>query len=362
MTQINRRSILGASAAFGGLTALGVGASAAMLSNNAPGDDLPTGAWTPLQNMPFPVQEIYPTAFRKAETTSNGFKPAPMNILVNAGGLTPDEGYNVTDAVTFYDPAYDQWGFGTSLPEPRHHISLVANNGYLYGIGGFARNENGGWQMRGNCWRTGSLSEQWSDMQPMPHPQAESICQPIGPNIHVVGGRAPAGSSNRDWADHIDTDQHWLYDDASDKWFKRAPLPTPRNSSAGAVFNGALYVIGGRTVAGGNTSAVEVYDPLSDRWERARPMPKAQGGLAAAVLNRKIYVFGGEYFSPAGGGVFAEAWEYDPIADRWRAVAAMPRPRHGLGAVTLGNNIYVVGGAAKAGGAETSAALDRFEI
>jgi N-acetylneuraminic acid mutarotase len=90
-------------------------------------------------------------------------------------------------------------------------------------------------------------------------------------------------------------------------------------------------------------------------------MPKAQAGLAASVLGGKIYVFGGEYFN-AGGGVFPDAWEYDPRTDEWRAVAAMPRPRHGLGAVTLDNAIYVLGGAARAGAEATSAALDRFEI
>jgi N-acetylneuraminic acid mutarotase len=91
-------------------------------------------------------------------------------------------------------------------------------------------------------------------------------------------------------------------------------------------------------------------------------MPKAQGGLAATVLKGKVYVFGGEYFSPAGGGVYAEAWEYDPKTDRWRSVAAMPRPRHGLGAVTIENSIYVLGGASSAGGSNTSSALDKFEI
>ena len=63
-----------------------------------------------------------------------------------------------------------------------------------------------------------------------------------------------------------------------------------------------------------------------------------------------------------GGGVFADAWEYDPREDRWRAVADMTRPRHGLGAVAIGDAIYVVGGAAKAGGEETSTAVDAFTM
>ena len=216
--------------------------------------------------------------------------------------------------------------------------------------------------MRGNCWRLKQLNGSWEQLAPMPHPQAETVCQSLNGYIHVVGGRSPSGSRNAEWSDHIDTDEHWYYDTPSNAWRKLAPLPTPRNSAAGAIVNGVLYVIGGRTVSDGNTAAVEVYDPLSDRWESARPMPKAQGGLAAAVLNGKIYAFGGEYFNPAPGGVFAEAWEYNPDTDKWRAVAAMPRRRHGLGAVTVGEAIYVLGGAAQVSSGETSAALDRFEI
>lgn len=353
MSNLTRRHMIAAS-----------GAALAFGSAQAHEDDNLIGAWSPLADMPFPTQEIYPTAFWKPSGFSDGLKPNPSEgaLLVNAGGLTPSGEHNVTDAVTIYDPATNSWRYGTPLPEPRHHIALVNNNGFLFGVGGFARNENGGWQMRENCWRLDDLDGRWEVMAPMPHPRGETVCASLNGYLHVAGGRAPSGSLNRNWSDHIDTDEHWAYDSRADRWLSLAPMPTARNSSAGAVIGNTLYVIGGRTVNDGNTDAVEVYDPQSDRWNRARPMPKAQGGLAAAVLNGKIYAFGGEYFSPRPGGVFAEAWEYDPQADTWRAVAAMARPRHGLGAVTIGDAIYVIGGAAKVGGDETSAALDKFEI
>jgi len=352
MRPINRRSVLAGGAAMAGAAAFGARAH----EPNAP------GAWAPLANMPFATQEIYPAPFWKPREVGPGLKPTPYNIIVCAGGLAPDALNSVTADVTFYDPLYDAWGYSTPLPAPRHHVALVNNNGYLYAVGGFARDRFGGWQMRADCWRTGELDQPWDRMAPLPHPQAESVCESLGGFIHVVGGRAPAGSLNTNWDHHIDTDEHWMYDAASNSWRSLAPLPTPRNSAAGAVVNGVLYVIGGRTVSDGNKNVVEVYDPLSDRWATARPMPKAQAGLAAAVLNGHIYVFGGEYFSAASGGVYAESWEYNPDTDEWRAVAAMPRPRHGHGAVPIDNAIYVMGGASSPGGVNTSAALDKFEI
>ena len=352
MKSLNRRSVL--------LGGSGLIASSAMQAYAH--IDASPGSWTPLANMPFPVQEIYPAPFWREKNATRSLKPKPYNVIVNAGGLAPDSPYEVTDKVTYYDPLQDQWAYGEPLPAPRHHIALVNNNGFLYAVGGFARDRNGGWQMRTDCWRTGALDERWDEMASLPHPQAESVVASLNGNIHVVGGRSPAGSQNSNWNHHIDSGEHWVFNPGSNSWKAAAPLPTPRNSSASAVVNGILYVIGGRTVSDGNQSTVEVYDPLSDRWERARPMPKAQAGLAAAVLNGKIYAFGGEYFSPAGGGVFAESWEYDPRSDQWRAIAAMPRRRHGLGAVKLDNAIYVMGGASAVGGNNTSNALDKFEI
>lgn len=350
MVAMNRRTVMGG------------GAAAFLATPVFAHDPKNPGSWTPAADMPFPVQEIYPAPFWKSSAGTTSLKPTPYNIIVNAGGLTPSGANNVTGEVTWFDPQTNEWGYGPPLPQPRHHVALVNNNGFLFAIGGFARDSSAGWRMRNDVWRLKSMDATWEPMTPLPHPQAESVCTSLSGFLHVVGGRAPSGSRNENWSDHIDTDEHWVFDNATSQWREAAPMPTPRNSAAGAVLNGVLYVLGGRTVRDGNTAAMEVYDPLSDRWEQARPMPKAQGGLAAAALNGKIYAFGGEYFGIGGGGVFADAWEYDPREDKWRAIAAMARPRHGLGAVTLGNSIYVIGGAAKAGGAKTSAAVDKFTI
>ena len=52
-------------------------------------------------------------------------------------------------------------------------------------------------------------------------------------------------------------------------------------------------------------------------------------------------------------GVFPQVELYDPAANRWTALDPMPVPRHGIGAVTVGDLIYVPGGALRAGFAAT---------
>ena len=52
--------------------------------------------------------------------------------------------------------------------------------------------------------------------------------------------------------------------------------------------------------------------------------------------------------------VFPESWLYDPASDNWSALPDMPSPRHGLGAVVVGQQIYVIGGAMAVGGSKTT--------
>jgi hypothetical protein len=44
-----------------------------------------------------------------------------------------------------------------------------------------------------------------------------------------------------------------------------------------------------------------------------------------------------------------EAERYDPRADAWEALPAMPTARHGLGAAALDEAIYVIAGGPEAG-------------
>ena len=181
----------------------------------------------------------------------------------------------------------------------------------------------------------------------------------LGDALHVCGGRQPVGESNTAWTDHSDVVDHFILTDLDGKWDTGAPLPTARNSAAAAVIDTNWHVVGGRTVAEGNTLAHEVYDAKEDRWRSAAPMPQGQGGLAAAAVSGKLYAFGGEYLDN-GGGVYPEAWGYDPSTDAWSALPDMPNPRHGLGAVAIGSDIYVIGGALEVGGSKTSNLVEVF--
>jgi N-acetylneuraminic acid mutarotase len=93
-----------------------------------------------------------------------------------------------------------------------------------------------------------------------------------------------------------------------------------------AVVDGRIYAIGGtRSISLSGTTpmpTVEVYDTATDRWSRKADMPTPRYALAVAVVNGKIYAIGGQgaHFTFAskclGGGVpFVKS--YGKLATTW---------------------------------------------
>lgn len=304
------------------------------------GTDLPPEGWSTGVALPFAVQEIYPCLH--------------AGRIHLAGGLYAEDG-QITGATArhvSWAPGEPAWRDELDLWMPLHHPQLISYSGSLWTLGGFARHGQRGWIMQTECRRLSG--DDWIGTPDLPAPNGESVAAVLDDTLHLCGGRRPRGEANATWSDHIDTDAHWLKTSAEAPWQPAAPIPTARNSAAGGVLKGQLHVVGGRTVGGGNSTAHEVYDPREDRWRTASPLPQGQGGLAAASLNGKLYAFGGEYFGPSASGVYPECWIYSSESDSWTRLPDMPHPRHGLGAVSLGADIYVIGGALKASGTDTT--------
>jgi N-acetylneuraminic acid mutarotase len=135
------------------------------------------------------------------------------------------------------------------------------------------------------------------------------------------------------------------------KWESAAPFPEPAEELYGAAANGKMYVIGGFGAGGRPMGIVYEYDSATDRWTKRKSMPTPAHHAALAEYNGKIYVFGGFVAYPvpgqqAGGWQpVANAWEYDPGGDSWKALASLPTKRGSPIAAAVNGKIYVIGGA-----------------
>ena len=305
-------------------------------------------SWEKRASMPYKIQEIYPALLEDKIHVVGGFIQQKGIIGVTAKHL-------------IYDPSTDLWGEKAPMPVARHHPYLVAHQGKLFALGGFEANaQDAVWMMHKQSWVYNLKTDTWDESVAAPERHAETVSISLDERIHVIGGRGLKGTRNKSYGDHTDTDRHLVFDPTSGSWQKAAPTLRKRNSAAGAVINGLIYVVGGRNANSGNIADLEIYDPQEDKWRNGTPMPQAQGGLAAVALDGKLYVFGGEYFQN-GGGVYPECWVYDPATDKWKASVPMRTPRHGLGGVAINGWIYAIGGACKEGANGTSNVLERFK-
>jgi len=142
------------------------------------------------------------------------------------------------------------------------------------------------------------------------------------------------------------------------RWTKAAPFPEPDEELYGITSNGKMYIIGGFGGGKGRGIAYE-YDPAADKWTRKAPMARPAHHEALAEYRGKIYVFGG-FVAPASGGGWEpvdNVWEFDPVADSWKALAPLPGKRGSAVAVEVGGKIYVIGGATTVEGSKDVAII-----
>ena len=145
---------------------------------------------------------------------------------------------------------------------------------------------------------------------------------------------------------------------APGKWVKLAAFPEPAEELYGAAAGGKMYVFGGLAPGWKPRGLAFEYDPATDKWTKKKPMALASHHVAFTEWKGKLYAFGG--FVPPTSGPPAwvpidNAWQYDPATDTWKALAPMPTRRGSPVAATVGDKIYVIGGAATHPGSSETA-------
>jgi N-acetylneuraminic acid mutarotase len=136
---------------------------------------------------------------------------------------------------------------------------------------------------------------------------------------------------------------------AAEPWITLAPFPVPSEEVLGATANGKLYIFCGLAPGWKPKGLVYEYDPAANTWTQKKPMALPSHHVAFASYNNKIYAFGGFTLPDSGAPAWKpidNTWEYDPVADTWKALAPMPTKRGAASAAVVNGKIYVTGGAA----------------
>ncbi len=246
--------------------------------------------------------------------------------------------FAITPTVEAYDPTMDQWASKAPLPVGLHHVGIGVAGGRLYVIGGYSKSGLTVWNPVATVYAYDQVTDTWVERAPMPTARgALSVAEWEG-KLYAIGGYDRKANSAA-----VE-----VYDPVRNVWTTAASLPTPRDHLATATVAGKIYAIGGRLNGdhSRNLAITEMYEPATDRWMRVSDLPTARSGITAAAIDANIYVFGGE----GAEGTFRENEVYDSVRDRWQAMAPMPTGRHGLGSAVAKGRIHVISGGPVPGG------------
>ncbi len=129
---------------------------------------------------------------------------------------------------------------------------------------------------------------------------------------------------------------------AQGRWLENRPMEVGRSHLSAAELAGDIYV-GGGTGLLEPLDNFELYDPIADHWVPLPALPGGRERFAMATANGQVFVSGG-FTKEAAGRPSAELWIYDANEAQWRQGPDMPAARAGHAMVTYEDQLYVIGG------------------
>lgn len=177
----------------------------------------------------------------------------------------------------------------------------------------------------------------WVPRAALPLPRSEMAWATAwAGRVHIVGGYGEG---------RVDRAYHHIYDPSADQWLNGAPLPRGANHVAVAADAGRVYALGGFIEQNRNPDHnAYAYDVAGNRWDKIAPLPRPRGAGAAVVLNGRIHLIGGASEPTMERASVGWHEVYDPQADKWTTLKALPGARDHVGSVAYNGVIHIVGG------------------
>lgn len=102
------------------------------------------------------------------------------------------------------------------------------------------------------------------------------------------------------------------------------------------------------------TAAASAQAPIAIEWSEGPNMLQATAGSMTGIIGRDLIVAGGTFWhTPEAKRYVPWTQIYDTVGDRWRMGPDMPAERAYAFSVTIGDRLYVMGGAGQDGEAVT---------
>ena len=305
--------------------------------------DLNKGVWVKGPNLPSARQDAAAVVMGGRIYLIGGFGPHSEQMattLVFEPTFPSEEARPTEGGPIISHPG--EWHYASTMPEPVDHAAATALGGYIYVAGG--RIEN---LVTNKFWRYDPVDDRWEELPSMPIPRYGPVMQAVNGKIYLFAGQSSHGN---------DETSMLIFDPETNEWTTRPyAVGDSRWLAASTVINGKIYMAGGRNLAELNFRACDIYDPISDRWRSCSNMHLGRSDFGLATVNNRLMAIGGEDLSTDSNTQTTEISSTD--GGGWMQGPWMPYPRHGMAVVSLGNQIWVIGGSPYIGTAPTDSVL-----
>ncbi|MCB2406787.1 Kelch repeat-containing protein [Hymenobacter lucidus] len=263
-------------------------------------------------------------------------------IYVWAGYLGP-QGGNITslyNTLEIYNPATNSWSAGAAYPqEARGMCATVGTDGLIYSFSGV----NIGGHTSGS-YRYNPNTNVWAPIASIPAAQwLAAAATGADGRIYVFGGFNASSV--------LDDSQTQIYTPATNTWTTGASMPVGRHGHAAVKdANGIMHIIGGNGSSTSGASAITshvAYNPTTNTWTTLAPLPVGVNQAGAALgADGNIYVVGGkDNYINNNPNYFSTVYVYNPGTNTWSTGTSLPIQLSETKSLTLGTDIYTVGGA-----------------
>ncbi len=234
-------------------------------------------------------------------------------------------------------PKLVNWKLRAQLALPRAGCAVGVVGGKLMVAGGtYWVGDKKFWDKRVDAYD--ALANTWQPLAPLPQPWGDAAAVAVDEAFYILGG----GS------DGVAQSSVQCYQRGAWSAVQRMTLPAPRRSSAAAVLDGTIYLMGGLTGTGSDfasvTSTVWAAKP-GETWQDRAPMPgPARFTASVGAVAGKVIVVGG--CTPDAGKVrnLDDIIAYDPRRDQWSTLGRLPFAFRGACGLVMGNRLVVFGG------------------
>nr|WP_275447086.1 kelch repeat-containing protein [Pseudoalteromonas sp. Of7M-16] len=281
-------------------------------------------------SLEFSVQNL--PSWASFDSLTGEIAGAPSNENV---GVYPEIIISVTDGESSAQlEAFDlevvsnPWQVLPNLPTYRRGPEGVEINGKIYVLGGL--NQNNEHMSDVDVFDTSTKS--WESITSMQLARWSHTANAIDNQIYAIGGQSTVSIGGNSTISSVE-----VFNLETQQWTARASMDTPRDNHASCVYDGEIYVFGGRN--GPTTlTTVEKYNPADDSWSYRESNSNLGWGSQCVTFGGEIYVFGGAS-NEKGFEV------YDPVSDLWVRSGELNQPmRYGFSVEAIERNIYIIGG------------------